>query len=71
MQRETDFTVGRWCNRWFCENNGRGQKQGFGGADRRGGRVTSCYSRRYDDGGDRAITGENAEKQFYIFHILV
>lgn len=34
--------------------NGRGQKQGFGGVDRRRGGVTSRYSRRYDDGGDRA-----------------
>lgn len=34
--------------------NGRGQKQGFGGVDRRRGGVTSCYSRRYDGGDDRA-----------------
>lgn len=34
--------------------NGWGQKQGFGGVDRRRGGVTSCYSRRYDDGGYRA-----------------
>lgn len=39
--------------------NGWGQKQGFGGADRRRGGVTSCYSRRYDDGGDRAQARQN------------
>ena len=40
--------------------NGRGQKQGFGGVDRRRGGVTSCYSRRYDGGGDRAQARQNA-----------
>ena len=39
--------------------NGRGQKQGFGGVDRRRGGVTSCYSRRYDGGGDRAQARQN------------
>ena len=39
--------------------NGRGQKQGFGGSDRRAGSVTSCYSRRYDGGGDRAQARQN------------
>ena len=39
--------------------NGRGQKQGFGGADRRRGGVTSCYSRRYDGSGDRAQARQN------------
>ena len=40
--------------------NGRGQKQGFGGVDRRRGGVTSCYSRRYDGSGDRAQARQNA-----------
>ena len=40
--------------------NGRGQKQGFGGVDRRRGGVTSCYSRCYDDGGDRAQARQNS-----------
>lgn len=40
--------------------NGRGQKQGFGGSDRRDGSVTSCYSRRYDGSGDRAQARQNA-----------
>lgn len=39
--------------------NGRGQKQGFGGVDRRRGGVTSCYSRRYGGGGDRAQARQN------------
>ena len=39
--------------------NGRGQKQGFGGADQRRGGVTSCYSRRYDGSGDRAQARQN------------
>ena len=39
--------------------NGRGQKQGFGGVDRRRGSVTSCYSRRYGGGGDRAKARQN------------
>ncbi len=39
--------------------NGRGQKQGFGGVDRRRGSVTSCYSRRYGGGGDRAQARQN------------
>lgn len=39
--------------------NGWGQKQGFGGSDRRAGSVTSRYSRRYDGGGDRAQTRQN------------
>lgn len=39
--------------------NGRGQKQGLGGADRRRGGVTSCYSRRYDGSGDRAQARQN------------
>ena len=47
--------------------NGRGQKQGFGGVDRRRGGVTSCYSRRYDDGGDRAITGGKCGKAILHF----
>ena len=47
--------------------NGWGQKQGFGGADRRRGGVTSCYSRRYDDGGDRAITGGKCGKAILHF----
>lgn len=40
--------------------NDRGQKQGFGGSDRRDGSVTSCYSRRYDGSGDRAQARQNA-----------
>ena len=40
--------------------NSRGQKQGFGGVDRRRGGVTSCYSRRYDGSGDRAQARQNA-----------
>ena len=40
--------------------NGRGQKQGFGGVDRRRGGVTSCYSRRYGGGGDRAQARQNS-----------
>ena len=47
--------------------NGWGQKQGFGGVDRRRGGVTSCYSRRYDDGGDRAITGGKCGKAILHF----
>ena len=47
--------------------NSRGQKQEFGGADRRRGGVTSCYSRRYDDGGDRAITGGKCGKAILHF----
>ena len=47
--------------------NSRGQKQGFGGVDRRRGGVTSCYSRRYDDGGDRAITGGKCGKAILHF----
>ena len=39
--------------------NSRGQKQGFGGADRRAGSVTNRYSRRYDDGGDRTQARQN------------
>ena len=39
--------------------NGRGQKQGFGGVDRRRGSVTSCYSRRYGGGDDRAQARQN------------
>lgn len=39
--------------------NGWGQKQGFGGSDRRAGSVTNRYSRRYDDGGDRAQARQN------------
>ena len=31
MQKETDFTVGRWCNRWFCENRGRWSGSTVGG----------------------------------------
>ena len=31
MQKETDFTVGRWCNRWFCENQGRWSGSTVGG----------------------------------------
>ena len=23
MQKETNLTVGQWCDRWFCENRGR------------------------------------------------
>ena len=37
--------------------NSRGQKQGFGGADRRGGRVTSRETGRYSQGGDGAEPG--------------
>ena len=40
--------------------NGWGQKQGFGGSDRRAGSVTSRYSRRYDGGGDRAQAQQNS-----------
>lgn len=40
--------------------NGWGQKQGFGGSDRRAGSVTSRYSRRYDGGGDRAQARQNS-----------
>ena len=40
--------------------NGRGQKQGFGGVDRRRGGVTSCYSRRYGQSSDRAQVWQNA-----------
>ena len=47
--------------------NGWGQKQGFGGSDRRRGGVTSCYSRRYDDGGDRATTGGKCGKAILHF----
>jgi len=39
--------------------NGRGQKQGFGGVDRRRGSVTSCYSRRYGGDDDRAQARQN------------
>lgn len=35
--------------------------------DRRRGGVTSCYSRRYDDGGDRAITGGKCGKAILHF----
>lgn len=47
--------------------NGRGQKQGFGGVDRRRGGVTSCYSRRYGQSSDRAIAGEEQGKAILHF----
>ena len=31
MQKETNLTVGRWCNRWFCENQGRWSGSTVGG----------------------------------------
>lgn len=39
--------------------NGRGQKQGFGGVDRRRGGVTSCYFGRYGQSGDRPQMRQN------------
>ena len=31
MQKETNLTVGRWCDRWFCENRGRWSGSTVGG----------------------------------------
>ena len=31
MQKETNLTVGRWCDRWFCENQGRWSGSTVGG----------------------------------------
>ena len=31
MQKEKQFTVGRWCDRWFCENQGRWSSSTVGG----------------------------------------
>ena len=31
MQKETNLTVGQWCNRWFCENQGRWSDSTVGG----------------------------------------
>ena len=31
MQRETNLTVGRWCDRWFCENQSRWSGSTVGG----------------------------------------
>ena len=31
MQKENNYTVGRWCDRWFCENKGRWSGSTVGG----------------------------------------
>ena len=31
MQKESNLTVGRWCDRWFCENRGRWSGSTVGG----------------------------------------
>ena len=31
MQKETNLTVGWWCDRWFCENRGRWNGSTVGG----------------------------------------
>ena len=31
MQKETNLTVGQWCDRWFCENQGRWSGSTVGG----------------------------------------
>ena len=31
MQKENNYTVGQWCDRWFCENRGRGSGSTVGG----------------------------------------
>ena len=31
MRKETNLTVGRWCDRWFCENLGRWSGSTVGG----------------------------------------
>ena len=31
MQKENNYTVGQWCDRWFCENRGRWSGSTVGG----------------------------------------
>ena len=31
MQKETNLTVGQWCDRWFCENQARWSSSTVGG----------------------------------------
>lgn len=31
MQNENNYTVGQWCDRWFCENQGRWSGSTVGG----------------------------------------
>lgn len=31
MQKENNYTVGQWCDRWFCENQGRWSGSTVGG----------------------------------------
>ena len=31
MQNENNYTVGQWCDRWFCENQGRWNGSTVGG----------------------------------------
>ena len=31
MQKESNLTVGQWCDRWFCENQGRWSSSTVGG----------------------------------------
>ena len=31
MQKENNYTVGQWCDRWFCDNQGRWNGSTVGG----------------------------------------
>ena len=51
MQKETDLTVGRWCDRWFCENRGRWSGSTVGGYRNPIYRHISPRNRGYPAGG--------------------